>query len=441
MRYKARLMSVKAQFGDTIFALSTAPGRAGVAVIRLSGPDAHKIGQSLAGGRPLPPRRASLRDLSHGGEQIDEALVLYFPAPNSFTGEDVVELQCHGSHAVIEAVSDALLALGLRQARAGEFTRRAVENGQMDLTEAEGLADLIDAQTSAQRKQALRQMEGQLRETYEGWREGLLDALAQIEGEIDFADEADVPDALSHAAHPHLEKVAQDIERALKRADQGQAVRDGIDVAIIGAPNAGKSTLLNQLVGRDVAITSPQAGTTRDIVEARMILSGIPVTLSDTAGLRETEDAIEAEGVKRALRRAEDAHLRILLRRNEKDTSHEAILQDDDLILENVEQEASDHQVNALSGSGIGRLLDQMSQIVRDRFTGGEPAGLTRSRHKDCALRALEATRSAMTHLGVAPELSGEDIRTALRAIDELAGRSDIEEVFDRIFSQFCVGK
>lgn len=441
MGYKARLMAVKTQFGDTIFALSSAPGRAGVAVIRLSGPQAHDIGAALSGGRTLTPRRASLRTLTHKDEAIDEAIVLFFPAPNSFTGEDVVEVQCHGSLAVIEGISDALMDLGVRQALAGEFTRRAVENGRMDLTEAEGLADLIDSQTSAQRRQALRQMEGRLRDTYEEWREGLLDALAQIEGEIDFADEADVPDALSHAARPHLDRVIEDMERALARADQGQAIRDGIEIAIIGAPNAGKSTLLNQLVGRDVAITSPQAGTTRDIVEARMILAGLPVTLSDTAGLRETEDAIEAEGVRRALKRAEEAHLRILLRRMETDEDYEALLQEGDIRLDNVENVNNSNEINALTGDGLDSLLDQLGQIIRERFTGGEPAGLTRLRHAQCARQALDATRAALTHLGVAPELSGEDIRAALRAIDELAGRSDIEEVFDRIFSQFCVGK
>jgi tRNA modification GTPase len=432
-------MTVKTQFqDDTIFALSTAPGRAGVAVMRLSGPSAAAAALSLSGARSLPPRRATLRTLRKDQEVIDEALILYFPAPNSFTGEDVVELQCHGSHAVIESISDALLGLGLRQARAGEFTRRAVENGRMDLTEAEGLMDLIDAQTAGQRRQALRQMDGFLRETYESWRTRLLDALAQVEGEIDFADEADVPDALSHAAWPHLDHVISDINAALKRAHRGRAVRNGIEIAIIGAPNAGKSTLLNQLVGRDVAITSPQAGTTRDIVEAHMVIAGMPVTLADTAGLRETNDDIEAEGVRRALARAEDAHLRIILHRGDV---LDAPSQDGDIVLNNVEVEINNNEINALSGFGVGDLLSRLEVIIRDRFTSGEPAGLTRARHTDCARRALAAATSAQSHLGVAPELVSEDIRAALRAIDELAGRSDIEEVFDRIFSQFCVGK
>lgn len=423
---------------DTIFALSTAPGRAGVAVIRLSGAEAVKIARDLSGGHDLPARKAVLRSLRHGSEMIDEALVLSFPAPNSFTGEDVVEFQCHGSHAVIEQLSNSLLQHGARQAAAGEFTRRAVENGRMDLTEAEGLIDLIDAQTQGQRRQALRQMDGYLRDAYSSWREMLLDALAQIEGEIDFADEADVPDALSHAAFVPLQTVIDKIEAALSRAETGRAIRNGIEIAIIGAPNAGKSTLLNQLVGRDVAITSPQAGTTRDIVEAQMIIAGMPVTLSDTAGLRETNDAIEAEGVRRARARASDAHIRIKLLRNETKAPS---TDPNDILLKNVETTPKGNEINALTGDGMDQLLLQIDQIIRDRFTGGEPAGLTRARHADCARRALKAAGSAQNHLGTAPELAGEDIRTALRALDELAGRSDIEEVFDRIFSQFCVGK
>lgn len=432
-------MSVQTQFtSETIFALSTAPGRAGVAVMRLSGPDAQNAACTLTRASKLPVRRATLRKIWHDLEVIDESLILFFPAPNSFTGENVVEIQCHGSHAVIESISEALLALGLRQAKAGEFTRRAVENGRMDLTEAEGLMDLIDAQTTGQRRQALRQMGGLLRETYEGWRTGLLDALAQVEGEIDFADEADVPDALSHAAWPYLEQVVNGIESALSRAEQGRAVRTGVDIAIIGTPNAGKSTLLNQLVGRDVAITSPQAGTTRDIVEAQMMIAGMPVTLADTAGLRDTLDDIEAEGVRRALARAEDAHLRIILYRGANIDVRAHL---GDIVLKNVSGDIQNNEINALTGEGVDTLLSQLEKIIRDRFAGSEPAGLTRARHTDCARRALVATQSAQTHLGIAPELVSEDIRTALRAIDELAGRSDIEEVFDRIFSQFCVGK
>lgn len=432
-------MAVQNQEAETIFALSTAPGRAGVAVIRLSGPESLPTALTLSRTKSLTPRRASLRTLWHEGDRLDEALLLYFPGPDSFTGDDIVEIQCHGSMAVIEALSSALLSLGLRQARPGEFTRRAVENGRMDLTEAEGLLDLIDAESSAQRRQAIRQMDGALKVTYSGWREQILDALAHIEGEIDFADEADIPDSQSHAAYQPLSHVRQTIREALSRADRGQAVRTGIDIAIIGAPNAGKSTLLNALVGRDVAITSPQAGTTRDIVTAHMILGGLPVTLSDTAGLRETEDVIEAEGVRRARARARDAHIAIELIRNERETPPDS---DRHLIIYNCEGNPSkSNEINALTGIGVDRLLSHLDRLVRDHFLTGEPAGLTRVRHMDCAKRALHHVESAVDHLAIAPEFASEDLRTALRALDELAGRADIEEVFDRIFSQFCVGK
>ena len=424
--------------GETVFALASAPGRAGVSVIRLSGPEAVAIAQALAGPRPLPARQAVLRTLKAGGEPIDQAVLIHFPAPGSFTGEDVVELQCHGSPAVIEAVSDALLAAGATPAGPGDFTRRAVENGRMDLTEAEGLMDLIDARTQGQRRQALAQMEGALRDAYEGWREGLLDALAQIEGEIDFADEADVPDALSHAAFPILQGVIDRIDAALARAGRAQAVRSGISIAIIGAPNAGKSTLLNQLAGRDAAITSPVAGTTRDVVEVPLVIAGLPVTLSDTAGLRDTDDAVEGEGVRRAIVRAESADLRIGLVR---DGSAEPPLQSGDIRLDNVSGEPGDGEINALSGAGVDRLLAQLSALITERFAGQESAGLTRARHSRLAEAARDAAASAQARLGTAPELASEDIRRALRSIDELAGRSDIEEVFDRIFSQFCVGK
>lgn len=426
-------------FSDTIFALSTAHGRAGVAIIRLSGPNALKTALNLGGVKTLAPRQARLRTLRHDGDPLDEAILLYFPSPNSFTGEDVVEIQCHGSMAVIEALSSALLSHGLRQARPGEFSRRAVENGRMDLTEAEGLLDLIDSETTAQRKQAIRQMDGALKDAYSHWRELILDALAHIEGEIDFADEADVPDALSHSAYEPLCQVRDAIEKALARTAKGQAIRNGIDIAIIGAPNAGKSTLLNALVGRDVAITSPQAGTTRDIVTANMVLAGIPVTLSDTAGLRETDDAIEAEGVRRAKARAKDAHITIHLLRDEPEQSSE---NEPYLSIRNVEGDPNGNdQINALTGHGIDNLLTRLETIIRNHVLGEEPAGLTRARHADCAKRALSHINDAITQLSIAPEFVSEDLRRALHALDELAGRADIEEVFDRIFSQFCIGK
>lgn len=431
---------------ETIFALSSAPGRAGVSVLRLSGPQAGEALRDLTG-RSLPaPRVASLRSiLDAEGEVIDKPLVLWFPAPKSFTGEDCAEIHVHGSVAILEAVAQRLTELGLRQAKPGEFTRRAVEHGKMDLTEAEGLADLIDARTEGQRVQALSNMGGALRETYERWQSLILDGLAQIEGEIDFADEADVPDALSHAAYPFLTEAYDGMRAALSEADRGRAVRDGLQVAIIGLPNAGKSTLLNVLMGRDVAITSPQAGTTRDIVEAQAVIAGLPVTFSDTAGLRESDDAIEIEGVRRARARAKAAHLVIHVVRG-ADAAVSAI--EADIVFNNVEDDAHDFKDeagkiigNALTGVGVARLLAKLETLILGRFAGLENAALTRIRHVECISSACENVNVAREKLGAAPELASEDLRKALKNIEELAGLSDMEQVFDRIFSSFCIGK
>ncbi len=427
---------------ETIFALSSAPGRAGVSVLRVSGLSAGRALRELTG-RDLPtPRVASLRSIFDGdGQVIDTPLVLWFPAPKSFTGEDCAEIQVHGSVAILESVARRLTELGLRQARPGEFTRRAVEHGKMDLTEAEGLADLIDARTEGQRVQALSNMGGALRETYEGWQSLILDGLAQIEGEIDFADEADVPDALSHAAYPFLLQAYEGMRLALADAGRGRAVRDGLQVAIIGAPNAGKSTLLNALIGRDVAITSPQAGTTRDIIEAQAVIAGLPVTFSDTAGLRDSEDAIEAEGVRRALARAEDAHLVVHVVRvdDSSDISSDIVFVNTESQL--AEQFGSEIIGNALSGEGVDVLLAEIERQILEKFSGLENAALTRIRHVDCISSASEAVNTAREKLGSDPELASEDLRKALKNIEELAGRSDMEQVFDRIFSSFCIGK
>jgi len=376
------------------------------------------------------------------GKIIDQPLVIWFPAPKSFTGEDCAEIHVHGSVAILETTARRLMELGLRQARPGEFTRRAVEHGKMDLTEAEGLADLIDARTEGQRVQALSNMGGALRETYEGWKSLILDALAQIEGEIDFADEADVPDALSHAAYPFLTEAHAGMTAALAGSARGRAVREGLQIAIIGAPNAGKSTLLNAIMGRDVAITSPQAGTTRDIVEAQAVIAGLPVTLSDTAGLRESEDAIEAEGVRRAKARAKDAHLVVHVVRG--DAKAEPLASD--IVFRNLAEDLarqSEQEIhgNALSGSGVDLLMTEIERQILENYAGLENAALTRVRHVDCISAASDNIAMAREKLGSDPELSSEDLRKALINIEELAGRSDVEQVFDRIFSSFCIGK
>jgi len=442
---------------DTIFALSSAPGRAGVSVFRVSGYEAKGTVEALTGRSCPAPRYAALRKLyNKASVLIDEALLLWMPGPKSFTGEDSAEFQVHGSPAVIEAMASAFLTLGVRQAEAGEFTRRAFENGRMDLTEAEGLADLIDAETEGQRKQALRQMQGGLRGIYESWREVLLDALAQIEGEIDFPDEEDIPNALSHKAYPYLSKVITAMIKSLSDADKGEAIRHGVDIAIIGRPNAGKSTLLNALAGREAAIVSTEAGTTRDIVSVNLVLSGLPIRLSDTAGLRKTDNSIETEGVKRALKLANEADLRIgvidssgaesfpkiLKELREKDV---LVLNKSDLAsnpIANVSRETlTVLHMNAQEPSDVARLRKILEDEVVQRYVVGDEAGLTRARHKDCVKRALTALERAKENLSYAPELAGDDIRTALHALKELAGQTDIESVFDRIFSRFCVGK
>lgn len=442
---------------DTIFALSSAPGRAGVSVFRISGDSAKHVVESLSAAPCPAPRHASLRRLYTDDKVlIDEALVLWMPAPQSFTGEDCAEFQTHGSPAVIEAMASALLATGARQAGAGEFTRRAFENGKMDLTEAEGLADLIDAETEGQHKQALRQMQGGLRNIYEGWRETLLDALAQIEGEIDFPDEEDIPDALSHKAYPYLKRVIEGMQKGLAEADKGEAIRHGVEIAIIGRPNAGKSTLLNALARREAAIVSAKAGTTRDIVSINTVLSGVPVRLSDTAGLRETDDEIEAEGVRRARDMAELADLRIGV----IDSSDYSALPDmlnelkqgDILIFNKADLAASPApnvsretlsvlSLNSAEASDVEKLRALLEQEVTARYSVGDEAGLTRARHKDCVHRAQLSLDRGLKNLGISPELAGDDIRSALHAVKELAGETDIESVFDRIFSRFCVGK
>jgi len=375
---------------ETIFSLSSASGRAGVAVFRVSGSETKKTIETLSGQKAPKPRYASLRVLLDGqANPIDEALILW----------------------------------------------------------------LIDAQTEGQRVQALRQMSGGLQDIYEDWRERLLDTLAQIEGEIDFPDEADIPDTLSHSAYAPLGKIAKDMELALSDMGRGAAIRSGLDIAIIGAPNAGKSTLINALTQRDVAITSPEAGTTRDIVEAQMVIAGLLVTLSDTAGLRETENVIEAEGVKRAKKRANEAAITLYMIRpghTELDDEILASLNIEDIIIinkSNAYEEIKPNYDNNLLAVDLSikeaekPIFEALETLIKERFSVGQDAGLTRARHGECVRQAMGAILRAQNNLGFAPELAGDDIRSALASLSELAGESDIELVFDRIFSRFCVGK
>ncbi|MGJ8621820.1 MAG: tRNA uridine-5-carboxymethylaminomethyl(34) synthesis GTPase MnmE [Yoonia sp.] len=424
---------------DTIFALATAQGRAGVAVVRVSGPLAVSSVARMC--RDVPQRRGLRRLLDAAGELLDEALVLRFDAGQSFTGEEVVELQLHGSPAVVSAV---LRALGdhpaLRPAEAGEFTRRALDNGRLDLAEVEGLADLIDAETESQRKQAIRVFSGALGELAEGWRTRLIRAAALLEATIDFADE-EVPVDVTPEVRALLESVSWEMQREAEGVRAAERVRDGFEVAIIGAPNVGKSTLLNRLAGRDVAITSEVAGTTRDVIEVRMDLGGLPVTMLDTAGQRETDDLVEGLGVARARERAAEADMRIHLILK-GDTLPQA--GEDDLVVLGKSDlgEAGGLAISGKTGAGIDDLITAITARLQQKV--GSIGIAMRERHRVAMMRAIaymaDAQRAMESPDGMA-DLIAEDLRAAIRAVDSIVGRVDVEQVLDEIFSSFCIGK
>ncbi len=440
----------------TIFALATAPGRAGVAVVRVSGPVS---GDALAAltGKPLPaPRMATLVRLRDPktGEALDDALVLRFTAPRSFTGEDVVELHLHGGRAVVAGVVEALSTLpGLRVAEPGEFTRRAFENGKLDLTEAEAVADLVDAETSAQRRQALRQMEGALGALYDGWRERLTRSLAHIEADIDFPDE-DLPSGVSDAARPVLDALAAEIDAHLDDRGRGERLREGLHIAIVGAPNAGKSSLLNALARREAAIVSARAGTTRDVIEVHLDLGGYPVVLADTAGLREAAaDEVEEEGIRRALDRAARADVKVAVFDATAipafDPATVALLDKDTVVVLNKTDvvEAGVPMVgdweavavSARTGAGLPELERRLTAFTADRLAGSGAPALTRARHRSALEECRDALRRALT--APLPELMAEDVRLASRALGRITGRVDVEDLLDVIFRDFCVGK
>jgi tRNA modification GTPase len=426
---------------DTIFALASGAGRAGVAVVRLSGPAVGAALAALAGPLP-PPRRAALRRLAHDGVAIDQGLVLWFPAPASFTGEDVGELHLHGGAAVRGALFAALAALGLKPAEPGEFSRRAVENGKLDLTQAEAIADLVEAQTEGQRRQALRQYDGALADLYEGWRARLILALGRAEAAIDFADDG-VGEAEFDAAREAAIHLAAEIKAHLDDGGRGEALREGVRLAIVGPPNAGKSSLLNLLAQRDAAIVSDIAGTTRDVIEVRLALEGVLVIAADTAGLRESADPIEAEGVRRALARATDAHLTLLVLDASAATPRAGVPADlaPDLTVWN-KADLTPHEglsISLKTGAGVPALLDLLRQQVRQKFSGEEAPALTRPRHRAALSEALTTLEHAA---GAAqPELLAEDLRLAMRAVGRITGRVDVEEVLDFVFRDFCIGK
>lgn len=436
---------------ETIFALSSAPGRAGVAVIRASGPGAGDALRALTG-RALPAaRRASLRRLSdpEGGEEIDRALVLWLPGPGTVTGEDMAEFHVHGGRAVVAAMIDALGRLpSLRLAEPGEFTRRAFANGRMDLTQVEGLADLIDAETAAQRRLALAQAEGALEARCTAWRDRLVRALALIEAEIDFSDE-ELPEGLGDEAAATIGAVRVEMDAAAAGAHRGELLRDGVQVAILGRPNVGKSSLLNRLARREAAIVSDVSGTTRDVIEVRLDLGGVPVVVADTAGLRETEDPVEREGIARASARAAAADIAVwvadLSAGGLEPAWPDGLMASHRVVVGNKADLAGAVPegivgVSAVTGEGLAGLEAWLSDSAAELAgAGGEPALVSRARQAAC-LRDASAALARAGSQGEAA-LAAEDVRLALRALGRLVGKTDVEDVLDVIFRDFCIGK
>jgi tRNA modification GTPase len=437
---------------DTIFALSSGRLPAAIAVVRVSGPRAADALTALGGKLP-EPRRAALRRLRKPGtpEVLDEALALWFPGPNTETGEDMAELHLHGGRAVVAAVLEALGKLpGFRAAEAGEFTRRAFENGRFDLTAVEGLADLVFAETEVQRAQAMRQFQGLLGDRAEAWRQKLIGALALVEARIDFSDEPDVPEDLISPALHAARELLEEIEKTLRDEHRGERLREGLVVAIAGPPNAGKSSLLNRLARREAAIVSPYPGTTRDVIEVHLDLGGYPVTLLDTAGVRESDDPVEQEGVRRARARAEGADLVLWVvdatwgrdqirneNKNEWSVHNKADLLDS--ATKQLLESARAFEISALTGAGVDRLVHAVGQFAADSLSGNEPALVTRQRHRDALRECADALgRAIAAHQ---EELVAEELRLAARALGRLTGRVDVEDVLDVIFRDFCIGK
>jgi len=431
---------------DTIYALASARGKAGVAVVRISGPQAH-VALSLMADVPKT-RQASLRKLHWQGVLLDEALVLVFDEGASFTGEASVELQLHGGQAVVAAVLAALSMIdGLRPALAGEFTRRALENGCLDLTQVEGLADLIDAETEVQRIQSLRVLSGAIGEKVETWRRDLIRAAALLEATIDFADE-DLSVDVMPEVRGLLDGLLTQLRAEAASVKIAERIREGFEVAIIGCPNVGKSTLLNAFAGRKAAITSEIAGTTRDVIEVRMDADGLAVTFLDTAGLRDTEDLVEALGIDLAIQRAEAADLRIFLM-DGVDEIPMVVPQVGDLIVlgkaDTVEAEVAsqfENRVSGLTGQGVSALLDRVSHVLLTRSAGA--GTMTRERHRVAIIHAVSALETAMSELQrpfMVVEVVAEELRSASRALEVLLGRIDVETVLGEIFASFCIGK
>jgi tRNA modification GTPase len=425
---------------DTIFALASGSARAAIAVMRLSGPAAGTAVAALCGGVLPLPRQASLRRLRDpSGGLLDQALVLWFPGPNTYTGEHCAELQLHGGRAVIDGVADALTRTGLRPAEPGEFTRRAFLNGRMDLVEAEAVYDLVAAETEAQRRQALRQLEGELGALYQDWADRLRGILAYQEALIDFPDE-DLPPEVEEQLLDTLRTVRGEIVTHLNDAGRGEKLREGLFFAITGTPNVGKSTLINALAERDVAIVSDIPGTTRDALETRVVLGGVPVTLVDTAGLRESSDSIEAEGVRRAIARAAEADLAItVIEAGSLPSGNQG-----NLVVANKADLGRPGpegalRISAKTGLGMDDLRTRLAVIARQMTESSGPPPLTRARHRAALLAAAEHLEAA--ERADLPELRGEDLRLAMRALGRITGHVGVEDILDTVFSRFCIGK
>ena len=439
---------------DTIYALSSGAGRTALAVVRVSGPAAGPALDAIAAPRPAP-RFAAFRKLRHPdtGEEFDHALVLWFPGPGSETGEDLCELHIHGGRAVLAATFEALAAVpGCRPATAGEFARRAFDNGKLDLTTAEGIVDLIDAETDAQRRQALRQASGALASLYEGWRRELIEAQALVEAAIDFSDEADI----SHLAETNglatAASLALRIKRHLDDGRRGEIVREGFRIVLAGPPNVGKSSLMNALARRDVAIVSDEPGTTRDVLEVRLDLGGYVAIVADTAGLREASGAVEQEGIRRARRRAEEADLVIWIMDATAPAGEMAadlaahaprtlrVLNKIDAAGARVDAPA-DHAISALTGDGLPALVSALGAIVRGAAGSDESPAITQLRHR----QQIEACLAALSGISVTgetdTELAAEQLRIAADALGRIVGRIDPEDVLDQVFARFCIGK
>lgn len=436
---------------QTIFALATGPLPSAIAIVRVSGSRAGEVLTALTGSLP-PPRRAVRCDLrSRDGDLIDDGVALWFPTPASATGEDVAELHIHGSRAVAAALIKTLSAFeGVRPAEPGEFTRRGFENGKLDLTEAEGLDDLIHADTDAQRRQALRQLGGVLGDRARRWRDQIIEALALVEAGIDFSDEGDVADELMGPARAKIAELSAEIAEVLAEQGRGEKLRDGMVVAIAGPPNVGKSTLINRLARREVAIVSPHAGTTRDVIEVQLDLDGYPVTVIDTAGLRDSDDPVEQEGVRRARLRAAAADL-VLWLSTATDASDPDVKGPEvwrvrnkiDLATGEVAESGPSQpvfRISAATGEGFADLLRELTRFAAQYFGSAEAGLITRDRHRRLlADAAVSLTRSLVP--GLAEEIVAEELRASAHSLGRLLGRVDVEDVLGEIFGRFCIGK